>query len=154
MLVIMVVLLLANLGVMAYFIANKTEKKRANNGPQWKNAIAHYLKTDIGFDTVQLQQYESLKTEHRKKLDTLFDQLKAEKDRRLRVLAEKGYSDSAIIRAANVSAEKQRMLDLQMLRHLKDIRNLCTPGQQQKYDTSIYKVMARKGGEKKKPKKE
>lgn len=152
--VIIAILLLANIGVFAYFLANKPTPRKGNPSPQWKNAMANYLKADIGFDTVQLKQYESLKVVHRKSLDTLFEQLKAEKENRLNFLAENKYSDSSIIQAVNSTSEKQKMLDLQMLRHLRDVRSLCTDEQKARFDTSIYKIMARRGNDKKKPKKQ
>jgi Tfp pilus assembly protein PilO len=151
---IIAILLLANIGVLAYFFANKPTPRKNNPSPQWKNALANYLKADIGFDTVQLKQYESLKVTHRKSLDTLFEQLKTEKENRLNFLAENKYSDSSIIQAVNSTSEKQKMLDLQMLRHLRDVRSLCTEEQKGRFDTSIYKIMARRGSDKKKPKKQ
>jgi hypothetical protein len=154
LLVIIAILLLANIGGLAYYLANKPAPRKGNPSSQWKNAMANYLKADLGFDTVQLKQYEDLKVTHRKSLDTLFEQLKAEKENRLHFLAENGYSDSSIIQAVNSSAEKQKMLDLQMLRHLKDVRALCTEEQKKRFDTSIYKIMARRGGDKKKTKKQ
>jgi Tfp pilus assembly protein PilO len=154
LLLIIAVLLLANIGGLAYFLASKPKPKKSNSTAQWKNAMANYLKADIGFDTVQLQQYESLKVEHRKTLDTLFEQLKAEKENRLSFLAEYDYTDSAIMQAVNSSTEKQKRLDLHMLTHLKDVRSLCTPEQKNRFDTSIYKVMARRSGDKKKAKKQ
>jgi Spy/CpxP family protein refolding chaperone len=154
LLVIIAILLLANIGGLAYFLASKPTHKKNNPSPQWKTAIANYLKNDVGFDTVQLEQYERLKTVRRKALDTLSEQLKAEKENRLHFLADNDYADSAIMQAVNSSAENQKMLDLQMLRHLKDIRSLCTPVQKARFDTSIYKVMARRGGDKKKSKKQ
>lgn len=154
LLLIIAVLLLANIGSLAYFLASKPKPKKSNAAAQWKNAMANYLKADVGFDTVQLQEYESLKIEHRKTLDTLFEQLKAEKDNRLRFLAEHDYADSAIMQAVNSSTEKQKILDLHMLTHLKDVRSLCDQEQKNRFDTSIYKVMARRGGDKKKTKKQ
>ena len=154
LIVIIAILLLTNLGGLAYYMANKPKPRKNNPGAQWKNAMANYLKADIGFDTTQLNQYESLKVEHRKVLDTLFEQLKDEKENRLRFLAERDYSDSAIVQAVNSSAEKQKMLDLHMLTHLKEVRALCNPEQKNRFDTSVYKIMARRGGEKKKDKKE
>ncbi len=154
LLVIIAILLLANIGGLAYFLASKPAHKKNNAPAQWKTAIANYLKNDVGFDTVQLQQYERLKIVHRKALDSLSDQIKAEKENRLRFLAENDYTDSAIMQVVNSSAEKQKMLDLQMLRHLKDLRSLCTDEQKGKFDTSIYKIMARRGGDKKKSKKQ
>lgn len=154
LIVIIAILLLTNIGGLAYYIANKPRPKKSNTSQQWKNAMANYLKTDIGFDTVQLRQYENLKVEHRKTLDTLFDQLRTEKENRLVFLADRDYADSAITQAVNSSAEKQKMLDMHMLTHLKDVRALCNREQQSRFDTSIYKVMARGGREKKKSKKD
>lgn len=154
LIVIIAILLLTNLGGLAYYMANKPKPKKANSGPQWKNAMANYLKSDVGFDTVQLRQYETLKVAHRKTLDTLFEDLKSEKENRLGLLADRDYADSAIIQAVNSSAEKQKMLDLHMLTHLKDVRALCNAEQKGRFDTSIYKVMARGGKEKKKTKKD
>lgn len=154
LLVIIAILMLANIGALAYFLASKPTHKKGNPSPQWKNAIANYLKSDLGYDTVQLEKYENLKIAHRKSLDTIFEQLKAEKDNRLRFLADNDYSDSAILQAVNSTSEKQKMLDLQMLRHLKDVRSLGTEEQQRRFDTSIYKVLSRHGNDKKKSKKQ
>jgi hypothetical protein len=151
---IIAVLLLANIGVLAYFMTNKPLSKRSNPAMQRKNAMAVYLKNDVGFDTLQLKLYDSLNSKHRKALEPLFDQLKTEKEKRLHFLAENDYSDSAIIQAVNRSAERQKMLDLEMLQHLKNIRALCTNNQKQKFDTSIYKIMTRRGGDKNKTKKQ
>lgn len=150
MLVLIAVLLLANIGGLVYFFMNKPGHKKTDMAMQRKNAMAAYLKSDLGFNTVQLQQYDSLSSKHHRLVEPLFEQLKAEKEKRLRFLAENKFADSAINQAVNKSVETQKMLDIQMLLHLKAIRELCTNAQKQQFDTSIYKIMNRRGGDRKK----
>lgn len=154
MLVLIAVLLLANIGGLAYFFMNKPGYKKTDMAMQRKNAMAAYLKNDLGFNTVQLQQYDSFSSKHNQLVEPLMEQLKAEKEKRLRFLAENQYTDSSIYQAVNRSAERQKMLDIQMLIHLRDIRALCTGAQKQQFDTSIYKIMNRRGGDRKKPTKQ
>lgn len=150
MLILIAVLLLANIAGLAYFFMNKPGHKKTDMATQRKNAMSAYLKNDLGFNTVQLQQYDSISGKHHTLVEPLFEQMKAEKEKRLRFLAENNFADSAINQAVNQSAETQKILDIQMLLHLKDIRALCTDAQKQQFDTSIYKIMNRRGGDRKK----
>jgi hypothetical protein len=54
-------------------------------------------------------------------------------------------------RRAEAIGEKQSALDMQMFRNLKSIRNLCTPEQLPKFDSSIKTVVARMTGRQRKP---
>ncbi len=81
----------------------------------------------------------------------MFDQMKKEKEKSMRYVAQGGFTDSAIATAVAATAARQQQLETKMMMHLKDVRNLCTDDQKAKFDTSIYKVFARKGnGDKKK----
>ena len=150
MLVLIAILLLANIGGLAYFFINEQGHKKTDMAMQRKNAMAAYLKNDLGFNTAQLMQYDSMSSKHNRLIEPLIEQLKAEKEKRLRFLAENQYADSSIYQAVSRSAEKQKMLDIQMLIHLKNIRTLCTDAQKKQFDTSIYKIMNRRGGDRKK----
>ena len=150
LLVLIAVLLLANIAGLAYFFMNKSVHKKNDWAMQRKNAMKSYLKNDLGFSSVQLQQYDSFNGQHHRLVEPMFEQLKTEKENRLRFLAENKYADSSIYLAVSRSAERQKMLDIQMLLHLKDIRSLCTDAQKQMFDTSIYRMMSRRGGDRKK----
>ena len=150
LLVIIIVLLAANIGGLAFFLLNKPGGRRPNGSEERKNAMQAYLKKDIGFSAQQLAAYDTLIERHRKDMGPFFDTLKKEKEKRLYYIAKYAFADSAINTAIAKTAAKQQLLETKMLMHLKDVRNLCSEEQKITFDTSIYKMFSRRGGEKKK----
>jgi len=111
--------------------------------------MVKYLKKDLGFSDAQLLSYDSLEEVHWQGMKPLFDTLRKEKEKRIRYIANFGFEDSAIITAVAKTAVKQQLVETNMLMHVKNIRNLCTPAQKTMYDTSIYKMFVRRAPEKK-----
>ena len=126
LLVIIIVLLAANIGGLAYFFLSKPNGENHNGSSERKNGMLSYLKNDIGFSAQQL--------------------LKKEKEKRLRYIAQFGFADTAIASAINKTVSNQQIIETQMLMHLKDIRNICNDQQKIKFDTSIYKIFSKKNG--------
>jgi flagellar basal body-associated protein FliL len=150
LLILIAVLLLANIGGLAYFFMNKSTHKNNYSASERKNAMAGYLKNDIGFSPAQLAAYDSLSEQHRKNMMPLFEQLKKEKENRLKYVAQFQYADTAIATAVSKAALQQQMVETKMLLHLKEVRNLCNEEQKIKFDSSVYKMFGRKGGDRKK----
>jgi hypothetical protein len=148
LLIIIAVLLLANLFGLAYFIFNKPTHNK-NGASDKRNAMAGYLKNDIGFTPAQLLAYDSLTARHKRAMTAMFDTLRKEKDNRLKYISQFGFADTAIKTAVAKTAGTQEMLEVKMLMHLKDVRNICTGEQKIKFDTSIYKVFSKKPDKKK-----
>jgi hypothetical protein len=148
LLVLIAVLLAANIIGIGYFIANRPAKNSSGNYDR-KAAMINYLKNDLGFTPVQLQAYDSLEEAHKLGMKPLLDTLRKEKEKRIRYIAGFGFEDSAINTALAKTAVKQQLVETNMLKHVKNIRNLCTPAQQVVYDTTIYKMFVRKAPEKK-----
>ena len=149
LLILIAVLLLANLFGLAYFIFNKPSRDKGNGSSDRKNAMVGYLKNDIGFSPAQLLAYDSLTARHKRAMTAMFDTLKKEKEKRLKYISQFGFADSAINTAVAKTSGKQEMLEVKMLMHLKDVRNICDGSQKLKFDTSIYKVFAKKPEKKK-----
>jgi hypothetical protein len=76
----------------------------------------------------------------------LFDQVRKAKIDFYNLLFAPQVSESALNIAANEIAEKQKNLDLHMYYHFKVVRNICTPDQLRKFDSSILKVINRMTG--------
>lgn len=150
LLVIIIVLVIANIAGLAFFLLNKPGGGKLNGSEERKNAMLGYLKKDIGFSAQQLVAYDSLIERHRKDMGPLFDSLKKEKEKRLYYIAQFAFADTAINTAVAKTAAKQQMLETKMLMHLKDVRNLCSEEQKITFDTSIYKMFTRRNGDKKK----
>ena len=145
------ILLVANIAMVSFFLLKKDTNKREKR-PDRKAIIANFLKTEIGFDTVQLQQYDTLSTRHRENMKKMFDSLRITKDNQVKELASANFSDSAMNSIAERSAAFQKAMELRTFNHLKKVRLLCTPGQQPKFDSLFDKVLNRRGNEaRKKP---
>ncbi len=77
----------------------------------------------------------------------MFDSLRSSKDSQFKQLTANDFSDSVMTSVAEQSAASQKMMELQMFAHLKNVRMLCKPGQLSKFDSLFVKVLNRRGGE-------
>lgn len=147
LLTIIGILLIANIAMVSFFLLKKDVNKYDKQRPDRKTMIANFLKDEIGFSTEQLQQYDTLSTGHRENMKKMFDSLRSSKDKQFKELAAGNFSDSVINNVADQSAVSQKIMELQMFNHLKNVRLLCTPAQLPKFDSLFVKILNRRGGE-------
>ena len=112
------ILLVANIAMVSFFLLNKDCDKREKK-PDRKTIIANFLKTEIGFDTLQLQQYDSLGNRHKDNMKKMMDSLRSTKDNQFKELTAAGFSDSAMNSIADQSAVSQKAMELRSFNHLK-----------------------------------
>ena len=140
------ILLVANIVLVSFFLLKKDGGDREKR-PDRKAMIANFLKTEIGFSAVQLQQYDTLSDNHRESIKGMFDSLKSSKDKQFKQLEAGNFSDSVINMVADQSAVSQKIMELNMFNHLKNVRLLCKPEQLPKFDSLFVKILNRRGGE-------
>lgn len=142
------ILLVANIALVAFLLVNKDDDDR-HDKPRTdrKTMIANFLKTEIGFDTVQLQQYDTLSSRHKENMKKMFEELRRGKDKQFKELAAAGFSDSVMNSIADRSSEVQRVMELKMFNHLKNVRLLCTAEQIPKFDSLFGNMLSRRNGE-------
>jgi regulatory protein YycI of two-component signal transduction system YycFG len=139
------ILLIANIALVYLFFTKKDVDKHEKH-PDRKTMIANFLKTEIGFDSLQLQQYDTLSNRHKGNMKEMLDSLRSTKDKQFGQLAAGNFSDSVMNRVADESAASQKMMELRMFNHLKNVRSLCKPAQLPKFDSLFVKVLNKKGG--------
>ncbi|RYF91255.1 MAG: hypothetical protein EOO03_01790 [Chitinophagaceae bacterium] len=149
LIVIIVALLAVNFTGLALFFSKTPASKKTSAAEQRKNAMRQYLKNECGFSAAQLVQYDTLAEQHRRNMQPYFDQLKSEKEQRIKTLAKLQFADSAIVLAVQNTIAKQQEVETGMLMHLKDVRNLCNPQQLVKFDSSLHNMFARRAEMKK-----
>lgn len=140
-------LLITNIAMLVFFLNKADGHKGFKRGRE--QALTEFVQQDLGFSPAQMQQFDSLGKQHREKVGQLMDTLRNKKEQALKDLAQAGFSDSALTESADRSASGQAAIEVLMLQHFKNIRNLCTPTQQSKFDTLYYKLWHRKGNSKK-----
>lgn len=148
LLITVIVLLLINIAMLVFFLNKGSEKRRPHGGRE--AMMIEFLKNEVGFTPQQLTQYDTLSKQHREIMKESFEKMRKRKEQQLKELGAGAFSDSAIEQVATLSANLQKDLELNMLKHFTTIRKLCTPEQQSKFDSLFYKVWNRRGDNKKK----
>ena len=136
------ILLLSNLALVAFFVANKPEKKevkRERPGGYMKEA----LKNEVGFDEQQMAKFEDMASKHKQQMRPLFEDISKTKESFYKLLTQPGTPDSILNISAREIGDKQRLLDLKIFTHFQNIRELCTPEQRPKFDTLVQRVVHR-----------
>lgn len=141
------ILLVANIAMVSFFLMKKDSRKVDKPRTDRKAMISNFLKTEIGFDTIQLKKYDSLSTKHRENIKKMFDSSRGTKDNQFKELTAADFSDSVMLLIADRSAASQKMMELKMFNHLKKIRMMCTAEQLPKFDSLFVKVLNRRNGE-------
>jgi len=75
-----------------------------------------------------------------KHLRLLWKKMRTSKQEEFKQLGAAGFSDSVTNEMVLHSLEKQKILEAQFFQYIKDVRKICTPDQQVKFDTSFYKI--------------
>jgi periplasmic protein CpxP/Spy len=144
LLIIIAVLLLTNIGVLGYFLwYKKPAEKQVQHDGRNNNGIQDLLQREVGFTADQLAQYKQMKDKQRETIRPMYDEMRKAKDSLFRLLKDSTVSDSAVARAAEQIANRQKMLDLQTFTYFRKVRMLSTPEQLPKYDSLIQNMFSK-----------
>jgi len=142
LLIIITILLLANIATLIMFFVARPGKKK-EGATSRKEKMNAYLKNELSYSDAQLNAYRTISEQHKKGVDSIFDNMRVEKESRLKKMSSEDFSDSSIERAAAKMAEYQKVLEMKMLRHIKDVRSLGDEEQKLKFDTGFLHYMNR-----------
>lgn len=131
---IIIFLLITNFAMLIFFILLS---KPGLNG------MYISLQNEVGFSKEQLDKYQLLRKEQMEKVRPLFNEVRNAKKDFFGLIYSSNVPDSLLKADADSIAQKQKILDLQMFTYFKNIRNICTPDQTQKFDSVIKKVVVR-----------
>ncbi len=151
LIILIAILFIANMITLYILFANKPEMKER---PDKRAAAMAFLKDSVGFNEKQLVEYDSLSSRHRRSVKSIFDEMGQRRENTFKDLAKADFSDSAIAGKAALLSEQQKDIEVTILHHIKDIRNLCNPEQLAAFDAGYYKNIVRRPEQKKGPRKE
>lgn len=143
LLLIIGILLVTNI-IMLFFFVGKKEPGHKDFRAGRDAYLADFLHKEIGFNDSQLAQFTALNKQHRENVKSRMDSMRNEKEQLVKELGSHAFNDSSINLLATQSAEKQKLMEVQMLQYFKAIRNLCNKEQQPKFDSLFYKVIHKK----------
>ena len=146
---VVIILLLTNVAMLVFFLNRTGPDKKGPHGGR-EAMVTEFLQKEVGFDQQQMQQYDTLNKQHKEQMKAAFDSMRKNKEVLYKQLGNAAFNDSAINTTAAGSVEIQKGMEMKMLLHFREIRKLCTPAQQPKFDSLFYKVWEKKGDNRKK----
>ena len=142
LLIAVIILLLTNIAILAFFLTGKGPDKGGRAGRE--AMLTNFLQKDIGFDKTQMDAYDTLNKKNNEAMRTSFDEVRSNRQQLYKELGAEAFSDSAINVAALKVADKQKDIEVKMLTHLSNVRKLCTAAQRPRFDSLFYKVWNKK----------
>lgn len=144
---LVLVLLLTNILLVVFFVWMKPAPK-----PPFKHDgrgdVMQILEKEVGFSPQQMDEYKKLKDQHWDKMKPYFGEMRAARNNFYNLLNQTSVPDSVINRLADSVAAKQKQMDLQTFRHFSQVKAICTPEQQPRFDSLVQQVIKRMGGRK------
>ena len=139
--ILVVLLIVLNIGSLGYiwhehYIGH-------DRGPRDGHGPGGLVIKELQFDERQQAEFEKLRNEHHTAMRNIGEQDRALHDELFRSLSRSGdtsaYADSLIHRIATLRVENEQIT----YRHLAEVRRICTPAQQRRFDEMIAEAMAR-----------
>jgi len=145
LLLIIGVLLVANLGLLYFYVFNKPQKShRTPATPEQMRASAmKKVKDEVGFNDQQAMVYDSLRANQFRNMRPLFEDVTKSKEEFFSLIYQEGVSDSAINAYAARIGDKQVALDVSTFRYFQSIKALCNEEQKPKMDSFIKQIVKR-----------
>ena len=151
LLLIIGVLLVANIGLLYFFVINKKTPPRTP-----PISAIEKVKSEVGFNDEQAEIYDSLRSKQFKTMKPLFREITRSKEEFFSLIYQEGVSDSTLNSYAAKIGEKQMALDISTFHYFQSIKALCKEEQKPKMDSFIKQIVKRiinnnGGGQRKTP---
>ena len=143
LLVITSVLLVANIGLLDYFVFNKPAHPPKPSEKEMHDMTIQKVKNEVGLNDEQAVAYDSLRTQQFRRMRPLSKDITKSKEDFFSLIYQQGVSDSVLNSYASKIGEKQVELDLSTFHYFQSIKELCKEEQKPKMDTFIKQIVKR-----------
>jgi len=143
LLLVIGVLLIANLGLLYYFVLNKPEKPHKPTDKEMHDLAIKKVKDEVGLNDEQAVLYDSLRSQQFRNMKPLFKAVTKSKEDFFSLIYQQGVGDSVLNTYASQIGEKQMALDVSTFHYFQSIKALCNEEQKPKMDTFIKQIVKR-----------
>lgn len=102
-----------------------------------------FLVKELGFDDSQKAQFRLLGKGHHQRMRGLSDDIKMLKDELFNGLSDNSLKNINIDSIANLIGKNEAAKDLEVFRHFKEVQQLCTDAQKEKFSDIVEKALRR-----------
>jgi protein CpxP len=130
-----VVLLAANTFTLARYWMNMGDKPSSR-----PESIQAFLVRELALDATQAEAYEGMIKQHRHMADSMRHEIRLAKEEMFGLLKDSSAGDSAWRAAALRASWLTATMDLQTMSHFSQLRAICRPEQQARFDVLLKDV--------------
>ena len=138
------VLLLSNIAMLYFYLTKKNcEDNNVKRPPVSRGEfMVEKLKNEVGFNDSQIARYRDLRVKHKEMMRPLFEGIFNTKDSLYKLLGQAQMpSDSLVNHYLRAIGKRQEDIDQRIFNHFLTLKQLCTPDQVPRYDSTIQKVI-------------
>jgi len=143
LLLITSVLLIANIGLLYYFVFNKPAHPPRPSDEEMHRMAIEKVKNEVGLNDEQAVVYDTLRSQQFRNMKPLFKQLTKSKEDFFSLIYQQGVSDSVLNSYASKIGENQMELDISTFHYFQSIKELCKEEQKPKMDSFIKQIVKR-----------
>ena len=129
-----VILIVANIAVLGTIWYLHHNNEHRPNGP------AEFLAKELNFNDQQKEQLHQMENEHHRQAEMIQREIKEARDSFFNLLSNAADTINKKL-LSGVIASKLQQLELMTFDHFAQVRNMCTPEQQKKFDQIIHHVL-------------
>lgn len=138
------VLLVANIITLVLLWTNRGNDKNIEGKiPPPQGQVFEFLTKELQLDAKQQEAYAKLRDEHQAIQRQNRDSLRKAKDELFSLLQQPGISDSVVREYSSRATAIEEHMDIITFKHFQQVRILCNPDQQKKFDSIISDVLKR-----------
>jgi len=144
-----IVLLIANIVTLLFLWSNKKREDQLRPPPP--GAVFEFLTKELQLDSMQQEAYKKLRDAHQASQRQMQDSTRKAKDAFFSLLRQPVVNDSMLQEYSRKATAFDQQMDIITFKHFQQVRALCRPDQQKKFDAIIQDVLRRMPGPRKGP---
>lgn len=134
---LIVALLLLNFGTLAFLWTHGPGQHGPERGPD----VFHFIVHELMMTDAQQKQYAEMRDEHHAKIEELHRQSRDLHDKLFFLLQSPAPDSSMVDKVTDSIAANQKQEELITFHHFAQVRAMCTPEQQKKFDEIISEAL-------------
>lgn len=143
LLLVIGVLLVANIGLLYFFMFNKPSHPPRPSDKDMHDQAIKKVRDEVGLSNEQAVLYDTLRSQQFRNMKPLFKALTKSKEDFFSLIYQQDVSDSVLNAYASGIGEKQMALDISTFHYFQSIKALCNEEQKPKMDTFIKQIVKR-----------
>src|SRR5258705_10456538 len=143
LLLVISVLLIANIGLLYFFVFNKPSHPARPTEKEMHDMAKEKVKNEVGLNDEQAVVYDTLRSQQFRRMNPLFKELTKSKEDFFSLIYQQGVNDSVLNSYVSRIGEKQMALDISTFHYFQSIKDLCNEEQKLKMNSLIKQIVKR-----------